>query len=83
MIFGENNSKKMGSLLGKLVATAAAVSPCMLQVRFLQQLHVQAVRDQKFWYDLIWLDKKAMLELNWWIRNLKLREGKPLLLFVG
>ena len=69
----------MGSLLGKLVATAAAVTPCMLQVRFMQQLHIEAVRDQKFWSDLIWLDEKAKLELNWWIGNLSLREGKPIL----
>ena len=44
----------MGSLLGKLVATAAAVSHCMLQVKFMQQLHIEAVRDQKIWSDLIW-----------------------------
>ena len=76
---GKITVKKMGSLLGKLIATAAAVTPCMLQVRFMQQLHIQAVRDQRIWSDLIWLDQKASLELKWWIGNLQLREGKPIL----
>ena len=76
---GKLTVKKMGSLIGKLVSTAAAVTPCMLQVRFMQQLHIKAVRDQKLWTDIIWLDEKARLELNWWIGNLKLREGKPIL----
>ena len=61
----------MGSLLGKLVATAAAVSHCMLQVKFMQQLHIEAVRDQKIWSDLIWLDEKAKWELKWWIESLE------------
>ena len=74
---GKVTVKKMGSLLGKLVATSAAVTPCMLQVRFLQRLHIEAVQNWKRGPDLIWLDASALEELKWWIGNLELREGRP------
>lgn len=77
---GELSVRKLSSLIGKLISTASAIIPCMLQVRFLQQLQIKAVRGRKRYSDLVQLNEKASLELDWWIGNLKLREGKPILL---
>ena len=36
--------RELGSLIGKLVSTAPAITPCMLQVRHLQQLQIKSLR---------------------------------------
>ena len=71
--------RELGSMLGKLVATAPAITPCMLQVRFLQQLHIRSVKRENSFEAKVHLDESSRVELNWWIENLKLRQGKPIL----
>lgn len=71
--------RKLGSLIGKLVATSAAITPCMLQVRALQQLHIQTLRKWGSYETTVYLDEDSRKELKWWIKNLILRQGRPIL----
>ena len=71
--------RKLSSLIGKLTATAAAVTPCLLQIRFLQQLQIRSMKKSTSFETLVHLDNNSKMELSWWIENLKLRTGKPIL----
>ena len=76
---GSCSIRELSRVLGKLISTAAAVTPCMLQVRHLQQLQIQGLKTNGSYGSLITLDKNSKLELMWWIENLHLRIGKPIL----
>ena len=75
---GKLSIRKLGSLIGKLVATAPAITPCMLQVRHLQQLHIQNLRHHQNLERMITLDTYSRMELEWWTGNLTIIKGKPI-----
>lgn len=70
--------RKLGSLIGKLVATAPAVTPCMLQVRYLQQLQIQSFKKHQNYEKIVIIDENSMKELEWWVENLHITKGKPI-----
>ena len=51
----------------------------MLQVRHLQQVQIQGQKDLKSYESLIKLDQKSRLELEWWVENLHLKSGEPIM----
>ena len=71
--------RDLSKLVGKLISTSAAITPCMLQVRHLQQLQILNQQIQGSYESHVRLDKKSKLELTWWIENLRLRVGKPIM----
>ena len=67
------------SLTGTLRATAPAVSPAPLQIRFLQQLSIMSSSQKELHYDSeIFKSPELKLELKWWIENLRISEGNPI-----
>ena len=66
------------SLTGKLRATAPAVSPAPLQIRFLQQVCIQAQNLGLHYESSIELSPEGKLELKWWIENLQILKGNPM-----
>ena len=70
--------RKLGSLIGKLVATAPAVTPCMLQVRYLQQLQIQSFKKHQNYEKIVIIDENSIKELEWWVENLHITKGKPI-----
>ena len=76
----EMSLRELCSLTGTLRATAPAVSPAPLQIRFLQQLSIQA-QTRKLHYDSkIPITHEGKLELKWWIENLEILKGNPIYL---
>ena len=67
-------------MVGKLRATTPALTHAPLQIRYLQQILVNAVSQGETYSFRVPLDQKAKLELNWWQENLNLLSGKPLTL---
>ena len=74
----EMTLRSLCSLTGKLRATAPAVSPAPLQIRFLQQLCIQAQAQCMHYETLIPLSPEGKLELKWWLENLGLLKGNPI-----
>ena len=66
--------RKLSKLIGRLVATAPAITPCMLQIRFLQQIHIQSIRQGSSYEAKVVLDQLAKKELSWWVENLQLKQ---------
>ena len=75
---GKLTIRELSSLIGKLVATAPVVTPCMLQVRNVQQLYIQSLRKSPSYKQIVTLDRKSKKELEWWTTNLKSMKGKPI-----
>ena len=67
-------------LIGKLGSTAQAILPAQLQVQHLQRLQIQALKLSKRYHAKVHLDKDAKDEFFWWIENLRLCNGKSLIL---
>ena len=67
-------------LIEKLGLTAQAILPAQLQVRHLQRLQIQALKLSKCYHAKVHLDKDAKDKLFWCIENLKLYNGKSLIL---
>ena len=67
-------------LIGKLGSTAQAILPAKLQVQHLQRLQIQALKLSKRYHAKVHLDKDAKDEFFWWIENLRLCNGKSLIL---
>jgi hypothetical protein len=74
-------AQKLARITGKLVATMPAITPALLQVRYLQICLRQALRASASYQTRLFLSDQARSELNWWITNLSLRQGKPLAIF--
>ena len=71
--------RDLSRLVGKLISTSAAITPCMLQVRHLQQLQISYQKQRGCYETQVKLDEKTTLELTWWVENLRLRVGKPIM----
>ena len=67
-------------LIGKLGLTAQAILPAQLQVRYLQRLQIQALKLSKCYHAKVHLDKDEKDEIFWWIENVRLYNGKSLIL---
>ena len=67
-------------LLGKLTTASQAILPAKFQIRFLQQIQIQALRKNMTSKFVITLDQQAKEELSWWITNMKIYNGKSLLI---
>ena len=61
-------------------STAQAVLPARLQHRYLQYQQIQALRRNCSYQQAIHLNQKSLEELQWWIENLTLCNGKSLVL---
>ena len=67
-------------LIGKLGSTAQAILPAQIQVRYLQGFQIQALKLSKCYHVKVHIDQVAKEELFWWIENLRLYNGKSLIL---
>ena len=70
--------RELSKVIGKLYATAPAVSEAPLQTRALQQILIHALRDHKSYESPVCLDKEALLEIEWWIINLSTSKNRPI-----
>ena len=71
-------SRELTQFIGKLTSTIQAILPTKLQIRFLQQIQIKALRKSLAYESLITLDLQAMEELSWWMTNIKMYNGRPL-----
>ena len=69
---------ELNKLLGKLLFTAQAVLPWRIQCRYLEQQHIQAVKEINSYQTEIKLSQHSLAELKWWKENLPLQNNKPL-----
>ena len=69
--------RELASLIGKLYATLPAVSMAPLQIRSLQQDLIRAQSNHKNYENYIQLSQEAKEELQWWLNNLQLVQGRP------
>ena len=70
--------QELASLIGKLSFSPQAVLPGRLQTRFLQMQQIEALKESQSYQAKIVLNPQSLEELNWWINNLTLYNGKPL-----
>ena len=68
--------KELSSVIGKLNATSPAFTHAQLQIRYLQRALIKA--ETTTYKDKVYLNKKARLELKWWLKNIHLMNGKPI-----
>ena len=66
---------EMTSLLGFLCSTTQAVLPAMLQIRFLQQQQIVAIRNNYSYQSTMYLNQDSIQELQWWFNNLEICNG--------
>ena len=64
------------SLLGSLCSTAQAVLPAILQIKFLQQQQIAAIRNNPSYQSAMYLNQDSIQELQWWFNNLEICKGK-------
>ena len=67
-------------LIGKLYATAPAISQAPLQLRSLQQNLIKAQKIGKGYEDSLSLTDSSRKELKWWVNNLHIQKGNPFFL---
>jgi hypothetical protein len=72
--------RQMSQLIGKLYATSPAIVQAPLQLRFLQQDLINAQREGLSYSDSLEISKDSRVELEWWIVNLRIQKGKPVLI---
>jgi hypothetical protein len=70
--------RELCSIIGKLRATAPAVIPAPLQLRYLQQVCILAQRDKLKYESMVTIPAEGLLELKWWVNNLDLQKESPL-----
>ena len=64
------------SLLGSLCSTAQAVLPAMVQIRFLQQQQIAAIRSNPSYQSAMYLNQDSIQELQWLFNNLDICNWK-------
>ena len=77
---GSLTLRDLTKLLGKLPSTIQRILPAKLQIRFLQQIQIQALRKNMTYESVINLDQQAKEDLSWWIVNMQTYNGKSLLI---
>ena len=63
-------------LIGLLASTIQAVLPVQLNFHYLQQQQMNALKLSGSYQEVLPLKKKSRKELQWWIQNLKLCNGR-------
>ena len=67
-------------LIGKLGSTDQAILPAQLQFRYLQHFQIYALKLSKCYHAKVHIDKDPKSKLFWLIENLRLFNGKSLIL---
>ena len=70
--------RELSKVIGKLYATAPAVSEAPLQTRALQQILISALRNHLSYESQVLLDQEAKQEVRWWAINLTANKNKPI-----
>ena len=71
---------RLPSLIGTLSSTAQAALPAQLQLWYLQQQLIESLRLNKSYQSYITLNQTSLQEIEWWISNLHLTNGKSIVL---
>jgi len=71
---------ELTKLLGKLTSSAVAVLAAPLHYRKIQRSQINALWKSQSYHTSIVLSEEVKLELKWWLENLKLSNGKSLLM---
>jgi len=71
--------REMSKLIGTLSSTALAVLPAPLHYRGLQNQNIQTLPKEGSYNSLLTLSSQGRLEIEWWIKNLALNNGRTLL----
>ena len=77
---GSLTIRDLTKLLGKLTSTIQATLQAKFSIPFLQQIQIQALRKNMTNESAITLDQQAKEELSWGITNMKIYNGKSLLI---
>ena len=67
--------RDLKKLLEKLTSTISAILPAKGQIRFQQQIRIEALRKNMTYKSVIALDKQAKEDLSWWKTNMKIYYG--------
>ena len=68
--------RELTDLMDYFWSTADAVLPAMLQIRFLQQQQIAAIRNNPSYQIAMYLNQDSIQELQWWFNNLEICNGK-------
>ena len=68
--------RELTDLMHYFWSTADAVLPAMLQIRFLQQQQIAAIRNNPSYQIAMYLNQDSIQELQWWFNNLEICNGK-------
>ena len=67
------------SLIGSLCSTAQAVLPAFLQMKYIQQQHISGMKRSQNPQILFCVNEDSIKELDWWVRNLELSNGRAMI----
>ena len=65
--------------MGRLSSMAIEILPAPLQYRGLQQQQITGLNMRESYEDTIVLHKEAKVELDWWMQNMDLNNGRCIL----
>ena len=66
-------------VLNHLISTILAILPEKIHCRFLQQQQIQALKKNDSYKSQAILNKESQLELLWWVKNIKIYDGRTLI----
>ena len=75
----EVSIRELTQLIGRLSSSAIAVLPAPLHYRAMQRQQILELAGKNNFEAQITLSSKVRMELNWWIENLNLCQGKSLI----
>ena len=67
------------NVLNHLISTILAILPEKIHRRFLQQHQIQALKKNDSYKSQAILNKEYQLELLWWVKNIKIYDGRTLI----
>ena len=71
--------RELASLIGRLSSSTIAILPAPLQYRSLQRKQILELASGKNFESSVDLSEEITKEINWWIQNLNLNNGKTLI----
>ena len=77
---GQVTVHELTKLLGLLASTIQAVLLAQVNVRYLQQQQIKALRATQYYQATVLLNSNSKEELQWWIQNLQIFNGRYLIL---
>lgn len=72
--------RSLAKLLGMITSITLAFNTAYLHIRYLQSQLIQELQAQKSWESKIRLNQNSRLEIAYWIENLPVHPGSPVLL---